>query len=179
LKVKVTFELTLKWQCCKVFCSLLIGFPSGKLVLILLRTRMWEFLEPAIIWILGCFLLLIYLIYYVVYCLLFTFLNFYILFVCLTFLFCLFCLFVYLFTSCKWLAEGRGPRTHQTSESAHWRCNRLDYGHCWGTTGVYCQGKGRKNITTAEKGRSIWLLISLYLIVTIYDWKLLILQTAQ
>ena len=114
----------------------------------------------------GCSLLLIYLLYYADFNLLFSALNSFVdfcfLFVCLTCFVC-FCLFVYLFTSCKWLVKGRGPRTHQASESTHWRCDRLNYGHCRGTTGMY-----RKNIHTAEK-RSINLIadsIGFHLIVT-------------
>ena len=132
-------------------------------------------------WSLACFLLLIYLPYCVVYCLLFSFLIF-LCFICFFHFFVLFVfvyLFIYLFTFCKWLAEGPRPRPHQTSESANWRCDRLDYGHCRGTTGVYCQGRGRKNSTSAEKKRSIWLLIGSIWYFQCSDWKLLILQTVQ
>ena len=54
----------------------------------------------------------------------------------------LFTWLVYLFTSCKWLVEGWGPWTRQASESAHWRCDRLNSGHCWRATGMYAPGRG-------------------------------------
>ena len=84
--------------------------------LFLLRTRMWEFLDPAIVDFLvvyfSCLLLLICLLYFVIYCL-FTSLNFsclwiFDIFVCLfiwLFLFCLF-LFICLLPVSGWLKDG-------------------------------------------------------------------------